>query len=104
MTVSHLRFGPRPIRSMLIGVADVACHRFSLLERTDVLEIAAQGAVFLLNSPYHGDDVWDHLPVAVRATLIRKAIRLYVIDADRLAAQAGLDAASIRSCKRASLR
>ncbi len=92
MTVSHLRFGPRPIRSTyLIRTAEfVACHQFSLLQRADVLAVAAPGALFLLNSPYSGDELWDHLPRAVRETLIRKAIRLYVIDADHLAAQAGL--------------
>jgi pyruvate-ferredoxin/flavodoxin oxidoreductase len=56
----------------------------------DVLGVAAFGAVFLLNSPYGPADVWDHLPAAVRETIIRKAIRLYVIDADRLALHAGL--------------
>jgi pyruvate-ferredoxin/flavodoxin oxidoreductase len=92
MTVSHLRFGPRPIHSTyVIRAAEfVACHQFALLDRVDVLSVAAVGAVFLLNSPYGVDDVWDHLPAVVRETLIRKAIRLYVIDADRLAGEAGL--------------
>ena len=65
MTVSHLRFGPDPIRSTyLIEQADfVACHHFGLLERFDVLERAKPGATFLLNAPYPAAEVWDHLPV-----------------------------------------
>ena len=68
-TVSHLRFGPRPIRSTyLIQRADfVACHQFGFLDRIDVLEVAAPGATFLLNSPYGPDEVWDHLPLEVQA-------------------------------------
>ena len=61
MTISHLRFGPRPIRApYLIGQASfVACHQFSFLERFDVLKYAAPGAAFLLNSPFGPDEVWD---------------------------------------------
>ena len=61
MTVSHLRFGPRPIRSTyLIGAGQLRrCHQFGLLERIDVLGVAEHGATFLLNSPYGPDEVWD---------------------------------------------
>ena len=64
VTVSHLRFGPEPIRSTyLVDEADfVACHQFGLLGKVKVLEAAKQGATFLLNSPYGPDEVWDHLP------------------------------------------
>jgi pyruvate-ferredoxin/flavodoxin oxidoreductase len=63
-TVSHLRFGPRPIESTyLVQEADfVACHQFGFLERIDVLGVAGHGATFLLNAPYGPDDVWEHLP------------------------------------------
>ena len=63
-TISHLRFGPRPIRSSyLVEHAQfVACHNFDLLSRMDVLGVAEDGATFLLNSPYGPDDVWDRLP------------------------------------------
>ena len=83
VTVSHLRFGPEPIRSTyLIDGADfVACHQFGLLEQTEVLELAKPGATFLLNSPYGPDEVWDHLPVEVQQQLVDKAIDLWVIDA-----------------------
>jgi pyruvate-ferredoxin/flavodoxin oxidoreductase len=64
VTVSHLRFGPKPIRSTyLIEQANfVACHQFSFLEKYDVLDKAARGGDFLLNSPYGPDEVWDKLP------------------------------------------
>ena len=74
MTVSHLRFGPEPIRSTyLITDADfVACHQFGLLKRVDVLEAAPRtGATFLLNSPYGADEVWDQLPGEVQRQLRR---------------------------------
>ena len=67
MTTSHLRFGPTPIHSTyLISKASfVACHNFSFLEKMDVLEAAMPGAVFLLNSPYSAEEVWDHLPKTI---------------------------------------
>ncbi len=92
VTISHLRFGPRPIRSTyLIDRANfVACHQFHFLSRMDVLEKAEPGATFLLNSPYGPDTVWDHLPVEVQEQIIEKGLRLFVIDADHLAKDAGL--------------
>jgi pyruvate-ferredoxin/flavodoxin oxidoreductase len=92
ITVSHLRFGPRPIRSgYLIGRAGfVACHQYSFLDRLDVLELAAPGAVFLLNAPFGPDEVWDHLPREVQEKILEKRLRLYVIDAYQVARNAGL--------------
>jgi pyruvate-ferredoxin/flavodoxin oxidoreductase len=92
MTVSHLRFGPRPIRSTyLIRRANfVACHQFPFLERLDVLEVAEPGAVFLLNSPYPADEVWQQLPLPVREQIIAKKLRFFVIDGYRVARQAGM--------------
>jgi pyruvate-ferredoxin/flavodoxin oxidoreductase len=93
-TVSHLRFGPRPINSSyLIGSGQatfVACHQFHLLEDVDVLEPAAQGARFLLNSPYPADKVWDHLPAWFQARLLEKEIELWVVDAAGIARDEGL--------------
>jgi pyruvate-ferredoxin/flavodoxin oxidoreductase len=92
MTVSHLRFGPRPIRSSyLIEEAQfVACHQFDLLSRMDVLSVAADGATFLLNAPYGSADVWDHLPSEVQTEILAKHLRVFVIDAKRVAREAGL--------------
>ena len=91
-TVSHLRFGPNPIRSSyLVQRADfVACHQFGFLDRIDVLELAAEGATFLLNAPYGPDDVWGHLPPGVQERIVEKRLRLFVVDATRVAREAGL--------------
>ena len=92
VTISHLRFGPEAIRSSyLIGRARfVACHHFSFLEQYDLLEHAADGAVFLLNAPFGPDAVWDELPAEVQATMVAKRIRLHVIDAERVAKDCGI--------------
>ncbi|HSF87243.1 MAG TPA: pyruvate:ferredoxin (flavodoxin) oxidoreductase [Acidimicrobiia bacterium] len=92
MTVSHLRFGPDEIRSAyLIDEADfVACHQFGFLEKLDMLQHAAHGATFLLNSPYGPDDVWDRLPAETQRHIIDKSIDFYVVDGHRIAAEAGL--------------
>jgi pyruvate-ferredoxin/flavodoxin oxidoreductase len=92
MTVSHLRFGPQPIRSTyLISEADfVACHEFGQLDRVEVLETARRGATFLLNSPYGPDEVWDRLPPKVQRQIAQRDIKLWVIDAARIASQAKL--------------
>jgi pyruvate-ferredoxin/flavodoxin oxidoreductase len=91
-TVSHLRFGPRPIRSTyLIQSANfIGCHQFSFVETTDVLRNAAEGAVFLLNTTHGPDTVWDALPGTVQQTIIDRKLRLYVIDAYGVAGAAGL--------------
>jgi pyruvate-ferredoxin/flavodoxin oxidoreductase len=94
MTTSHLRLGPRPIRSTYLigpGQADlVACHRFGFLERLDLLELAAPGATFLLNSTHGPDEVWERLPVEVQDAIVAKGLRFHVIDAQAIASAAGL--------------
>ncbi len=90
VTVSHLRFSPRPINSTyLIERANfVACHQFHFLERIDMLKVAEPGATFLLNSPYGPEEVWDKLPQEVQQTIIDKKLQFYVIDAFRVAREA----------------
>ena len=92
MTISHLRFGRKPIRaSYLIDRASfVACHQFSFLERVDVLQVAQPGASFLLNSPFGPREVWDHLPRSVQGQILKKHLRFYVIDAYRVAKENGM--------------
>jgi pyruvate-ferredoxin/flavodoxin oxidoreductase len=94
LTTSHLRFGPHPIRSTyLIGSGQanfVACHQSTFLERIDVLDVAAPGATFLLNTPWGADAVWDHLPLETQQTIVDKGLRFFVIDAQRIATAAGL--------------
>jgi pyruvate-ferredoxin/flavodoxin oxidoreductase len=92
VTVSHLRFGPRPIHSTYqIHAANfVACHQFSFLERYDVLRLACPGSTFLLNSPYGPDEIWDHLPRSVQEAIIDKDMKFYVVDGYRVANEAGM--------------
>ncbi len=92
VTISHLRFGPNPIRApYLVGQANfVACHQFIFLERFNVLKYAMPGAVFLLNSIYGPDEVWDQLPEETQKSIIEKELRFYVIDAYEVAGQTGM--------------
>ncbi|MFQ5615580.1 MAG: pyruvate:ferredoxin (flavodoxin) oxidoreductase [Anaerolineales bacterium] len=92
MTISHLRFGPNPIRSAyLTDCANfVACHQFQFLERLDVLKSAEEGATFLLNSPYGPDEVWDHLPREVQKQIIDKKLRFFVVDGYKVAKETGM--------------
>ena len=92
VTISHLRFGPRPIRApYLVDQASfVACSQFSFLERFDVLKYAAPGAVFLLNSTSGPDEIWDELPAEVQEGLVEKSLRLFVIDAHKVARATGM--------------
>ncbi len=93
-TVSHLRFGPEPIRSTyLVGSAQfVGCHQFQFIEKLDVLNVAAHGATLLLNSPYGPREVWEHLPRSAQDQIIAKAMRVWTIDAAEVAGDAGLGA------------
>ena len=91
-TVSHLRFGPRPIHSTyLINKANfVACHQWFFVDKFDVLEKAAPGGVFLLNSIYGPDKVWDKLPKKIQKEIIEKRLKFYVIDAYKVARQTNM--------------
>ncbi len=92
ITVSHLRFGPDPIRSTyLISKANfVACHQFQFLDRIDVLSAAEPGATFLLNAPFSPEEIWQHTPRQVQETIIKKKLRFYVIDGYTVARAAGM--------------
>ncbi len=91
-TVSHLRFGPLPIRSTYLvqRASFVACHHFGLLETQDVLEIADEGATVLLNSPYGRRGTWDRLPREAQQHIVDRSLRVFVVDATRVAREAGL--------------
>jgi pyruvate-ferredoxin/flavodoxin oxidoreductase len=93
MTVSHLRFGTKPIRSSyLIRHANfIACHYAPLMDRQDVLEAAAEGSVFLLNTHHPADVAFSKLTVDAQETIIKKKMKFYVIDAFAVAKDAGLD-------------
>jgi pyruvate-ferredoxin/flavodoxin oxidoreductase len=91
-TVSHLRFGPQPIRApyLVQQASFVGCHHFGLLDRLDVLGLAAPGATLLLNATQSPDEVWDALPRPVQEKILAKRIVVYAIDAGQIARQAGL--------------
>jgi pyruvate-ferredoxin/flavodoxin oxidoreductase len=92
ITISHLRSSPRPIRSayLIEEAGFVACHQFEFIDKIDVLEHAAPGAVFLLNAPGEAADVWDRLPREMQQQMIEKQIRFFAIDAYALAKQVGM--------------
>ncbi|MEA3354133.1 MAG: pyruvate:ferredoxin (flavodoxin) oxidoreductase [Campylobacterota bacterium] len=92
MTTSHLRFGPKPIKSTyLIQKADfVGVHQAVFLEKLDLLDIAKDGAVFLLNTPYSKDEIWDSLPKASQKQIIDKNLKFYAIDAYSVAKKSNM--------------
>jgi pyruvate-ferredoxin/flavodoxin oxidoreductase len=92
MTVSHLRFGPQPIRSTyLISRANfVACHQPGFLERYDMLRSLVPGGTFLLNTPHLKDEVWSKLPTPVQEDLLAKKAKFFVIDATKVARESGM--------------
>jgi pyruvate-ferredoxin/flavodoxin oxidoreductase len=92
MTVSHLRTSPRPIRSAYLvqDATFVACHQFEFLDRLDVLDCAAPGAVFLLNVPGAPDAVWDRLPREVQEQIVERQLKVFTIDAAAVAREAGM--------------
>jgi pyruvate-ferredoxin/flavodoxin oxidoreductase len=94
VTVSHLRFGAKPIHSIyLVDKANfIACHQFVFLERYDMLKDAVPGATFLLNSPYGPNEVWDKIPRSVQKQMIDKKIRFFVIDGYKVAKSTGMGA------------
>lgn len=92
ITVSHLRFGPNPIKApyLISNAQFVGCHQFSFMEKYNVLECAAEGAVFLLNSIHDAKTVWKYLNRDVQQTIINKKLKFYVIDAYHVAKSMGM--------------
>jgi len=92
VTVSHLRFGPQPIRStyLIQRPTFVACHQWDFVERFDLLAGIEPGGVFLLNSPFAPADTWARLPEAMRAQIRSKGIQVQQINAYQVARQAGM--------------
>ena len=92
VTISHLRFGPRPIHApyLIAQASFVGCHQYNFLERYDVLAAAAPGGVFLLNAPYGADEVWDELPFEIQDQIVEKHLRFFMIDAYAVAQATGM--------------
>jgi pyruvate-ferredoxin/flavodoxin oxidoreductase len=94
VTVSHLRFGKERIRSTyLVSKARfLACHKFSFLEKYDMLSKLEEGGIFLLNSPYGKEEIWENIPVEVQEQILRKKVNFYIINAMKIAHELGLGA------------
>ncbi|TVR50545.1 MAG: pyruvate:ferredoxin (flavodoxin) oxidoreductase [Puniceicoccaceae bacterium] len=92
VTISHLRFGPRPIRApyLIREASFLACHHLSFLDRYEVLNYAASGAVFLLNAPGTPDQIWNGLPAEIQDKILKKRLKVFAIDAYKVAREAGL--------------
>ncbi len=92
VTISHLRFGPDVIHApyLIKNASFVGCHQAQFLDQYDVLEAAAPGAVFLLNSIYSSDEVWAQMPRSIQEGIIEKGLHFYVIDAYKVAREAGM--------------
>ena len=92
LTVSHLRFSKKPIRSTyLINSANfVACHHFHYLEKYDILKDVQHGATFLLNAPFANEELWGNLPKKIQEEIIEKQLRLYAINASKVAKETGM--------------
>ena len=91
-TVSHLRFGPEPIRSTyLVSQANfVACHQPIFVERYDILKDAIPGGTFLLNTPYSAEEIWGKLPRVYQEHIVAKKLKMHVIDAVKVARESGM--------------
>ena len=94
LTISHLRFGPKPILAPYLIAPNtanfVACHQFNFLERFDILKYAQPGGVFLLNSIYGPKEIWDYLPRETQASIIEKKLKFYTINAYDVAEKTGM--------------
>ncbi len=92
ITISHLRFGPRPIRSSYLvrSASFVACHQFGFLERYDVLAAARHGATLLLNAPYAPEQLWNELPRPVQQEILDRKLHVWTIDAAKVASDVGM--------------
>ena len=92
VTVSHLRFGPEPIRStyLITDANFIACHQWEFIEQFDLLETAKSNSIFLLNSPYPPEEVFSHLPRHLQQTIIDKNLQVYTINATQVAKEAGM--------------
>jgi pyruvate-ferredoxin/flavodoxin oxidoreductase len=92
VTISHLRFGKSPIRSpyLITSANFIACHSFNFIFNMEMLNFACEGATFLLNTIYKKDQIWQELPANIQKTLIRKKIKLYIVDALEVASKTNM--------------
>ncbi len=91
-TISHLRFGPKPLRSpYLVYHADyIACHNKSFIYNFDVMKGLKPGGTFVLNCPWLENELEEHLPASIKRTIANNKIKFYIIDAVNIASEIGL--------------
>lgn len=92
LTVSHLRFSDKPIKStyLITSANFIACHHFNYLKKYDVLKYAEKGATFLLNAPFPATEVWSQLPKKIQDEIIHKELKFYTINASKVAKETGM--------------
>jgi len=93
ITVSHLRFGDKPIKSTYLiadGADFVACHNSSYVTRYEILSSIKDGGTFLLNSPWDFDELEKQLPASLKNQIANKGIKFYNVDAAKIAEEAGM--------------
>ena len=92
VTKSHLRFGDAPIRATYyVKQADfLACHNPTYIEKYAIAEEVKDGGTLLLNCPWDAEGLKEHLPAAQKREIARRGIKLYIIDAGKIAARLGL--------------
>jgi len=92
LTVSHVRFGKKYIRSpyLVYKAHFIGCHQFSFLDKYEMLDKAEENSVFLLNSPFNANEVWDKIPYEIQSEIINKKLKFYVIDASTIAKKTGM--------------
>lgn len=91
-TVSHLRFGKKPIKSSyLVHEADyIACHNSSFVNNYDLLKGIKDGGIFVLNCPWEDEELEENLPASLKRTIAEKNVQFYTIDALSIAGKVGL--------------
>ncbi|MBQ9549332.1 MAG: pyruvate:ferredoxin (flavodoxin) oxidoreductase [Lachnospiraceae bacterium] len=92
ITMSHLRFGDKPIKSTyLIHQANfVACHNAAYVRKYNMVQELVDGGTFLLNSPWTGEELDEHLPGQVKSYIAKHNIKFYTIDGVKLGIESGM--------------
>lgn len=92
VTISHLRFGKKPIKSTYyIKMADfVACHNPSYVNKYDMVSDVKENGVFLLNCSWDEKELEEHLPAKMKRILAKRKVNFYTIDAVNIAKEIGL--------------
>ncbi len=104
VTISHLRFGDKPIKSTYyVMQADfVACHNSAYLQKYDMVQDVKKGGSFLLNCVWNDEELEEHIPGQVKRYIAQNDINFYTCDAVSLAKEIGLGAKRTNSILQAA--